>query len=211
LEVSIHESGESIIAGRSGQEHGGFLSLGFVSCHIHGPYGFWVFQEAAFAQDLEVVTDAQTRFWEDVREIIIVYSDRDTENGLKTKVAEMVELSMAMMGVRDDWRMDVDRQIGDLPISELLFKSNFCGGTESKDKIFTLLSQASDVETDMFEPDYRLGWDEICVCLTRYSISQSNTLDVLRCVGLSGRCRTLSSGILDWSVEQDSVPLKPYN
>lgn len=72
-------------------------------------------------------------------------------------------------------------------------KSKVGGATEPKDTMFALFSMASDVDTGMFEPDYPLGWDEICIRLTRHCISQSNTLGVLKCVGMSRRSRALPS------------------
>lgn len=59
---------------------------------------------------------------------------------------EDVEHSIAMMVSMDDWRGKAESRIFNLTLSELLSNTRFGGASDPKDKVFALLSLASDVD-----------------------------------------------------------------
>jgi hypothetical protein len=60
---------------------------------------------------------------------------------------------MAMVVVMSEWRDEVLNGTFNLLIAEIVHRSKFCGATEPKDRIFSLLSLASDVDVETFKPD----------------------------------------------------------
>lgn len=96
-----------------------------------------------------------------------------------------VELSMAMMVSMHDWRGKAESYTLNLTLSELMSTTRFCGASDPKDKVFALLSLASDVDLSVFEIDYGMSWREISLRLTQHTVSQSNTLDILHWKGIA--------------------------
>jgi Heterokaryon incompatibility protein (HET) len=166
----------------------------------------WILQEVVFGKDIKVLTGKINLPWGEVLELATSYINRDTKDPQNTPVSGDAELSMAMMTVMDEWRAAQN-----LPIADLVHRSKFCDATEPKDKIFALLSLASDVDIDTFKPDYRLTWPQICIKLARHAISQSNTLDVLRSVGLASKSHDLPSWVPEFSRLAQSIPLTPFS
>ena len=171
----------------------------------------WILQEVAYARDIVIKTGEQTIYWEDAQDWMSKYLDRASDYR-NTFVEEEVELNIGMMSVMDEWRSQIKANIFTLPFTALIDRSQYCGATEPKDKVFALLSLASDVND--FEIDYSWSEAKICSCLTRHLILQNNTLDILRCIGTRDRSSdsdTLPSWVPNLFGVTQCSPLLPYN
>lgn len=85
----------------------------------------WVLQEVAFARDITVLFQRDDKrivhtTWDEALDFGIGYLDRYKHDDRNTSVAEIVELSIAMMMAMDDWRGKVERDIFNLTLR------NFC-------------------------------------------------------------------------------------
>ena len=179
----------------------------------------WILQEIVYARRITVIVQnggesTRTRPWDEIIDLGIQYLYRDIHDNRNTPVEEHVELSMAMMVSMNGWRTKVESNVFSLTLSELMAVTKYCGAEEPKDKIFALLALASDVDISTFEIDYGHTWIDVCVRLTRHTISQSNTLDILRCIGLAGRTAVeipLPSWVPDLSSPALLLPIHPYD
>lgn len=179
----------------------------------------WVLQEIVYARDIIVVCqNDHTRIgyitWDEARDCAGGYLDRFRHDSRNTPVQEDVELSIAMMVSMDDWRGKLESDIFNLTLSELLSNTRFCGASDPKDKVFALLSLASDVDLSIFEIDYEMSWRDISVRLARHTISQSNALDILRWIGIpepSAQVDPLPSWVPDLSSPALLAPIYPYD
>lgn len=154
------------------------------------------------------------RIWNEALDFGIEYLDRLKHDDRNTPVGEDVELSIAMMLAMNDWRGKRESNMFSLTLSELLSNTRFCGASDPKDKVFALLALASDVDLNTFDIDYRMSWIDISMRLARHTISQSNTLDILRWIGLSRptpQADSLSSWAPDLSSPALLAPLYPYD
>lgn len=109
------------------------------------------------------------------------FIDRPSDDR-NTDVDESIELSMGMISLMDEWRHNIDIGSFSSPLTDVLYQSQFCGATEPKDKVFAMLSLASNVDND-FQINYEWSWAEISTRLTKHTIEDNRTLDILRCVG----------------------------
>ena len=171
----------------------------------------WVLQEVVYARNITIVCQHDDNMigcikWDDARDYGGLYLDRYKPDRRNTPVEEDVELSIAMMVSMDDWRGKVESNIFNLTLSKLLSNTRFCGASDPKDKVFALLSLASDVDLNAFRIDYSMSWRDISIGLTRHTISQSNTLDILRWIGISGNPTQMDS-LPSWVPDLSSPPL----
>ena len=172
----------------------------------------WILQEIAYARGIAIKTGGQTVDWEDAQDWATKYLSRASDDR-NTFVEEEAGLNIVMMSVMDEWRGQVQANLFGLRFTELLDRSQYCGSTEPKDKVFALLSLASDVDGN-FEIDYTWSEAEVCGCLTRYLIRHNNTLDILRCIGTRSRSSdsdTLPSWVPNLFGISQVSPLLPYN
>lgn len=141
----------------------------------------WILQEVAYARNIVLKTSRQTIYWDEVEQCVGSYHDR-VSDPRNTTVDDNTDLSMAMVSIMSDFRHSIDIKSLTVPLSNLLYQTQNCGATDPKDKVFALLSLTSDVKSD-FEINYEWSWSEISKRLTRHTIQESRTLDLLRCVG----------------------------
>ncbi|KAL8792517.1 MAG: hypothetical protein Q9195_004887 [Heterodermia aff. obscurata] len=172
----------------------------------------WILQEVAYARHIVLKTGKQTLYWDEVQECVGNYHSR-VSHPRNTRVDEPTGLSMAMVSIMSDFRHSIDMKSLTVPLSNILYQTQYCGATDPKDKIFALLSLANDVKSD-FEISYEWSWSEISKRLTRHMIQESRTLDLLRCVGT--RTTTLEGIVLpswvpDLSGQITASPLHRYN
>ena len=172
----------------------------------------WILQEIAYARDIVIKTGGQTVYWEDAQDWVTKYLDRASDDR-NTFVKEEVELNIGMMSVMDEWSGQVQANLFGLRFTELFDRSQYCGATEPKDKVFALLSLASDVDRN-FEIDYTWSEAKVCSCLTRHLIRHNNILDILGCIGTRSRSSdsdTLPSWVPNLFGISQGSPLLPYN
>ena len=163
----------------------------------------WILQEVAYARDVVFKTGKQTIYWDEVEDWVGKYLDR-VSDPRNTKVDDDTKVSMGMVSIMSDFRHSIDRDSSKVPLSNLLYQTQYCGATDPKDKIFALLSLTFDVKSD-FEISYEWPWPEISKRLTRHTIQESHTLDLLRCVGT--RTTTLEGDVLPSWVPDLSGPI----
>ena len=179
----------------------------------------WVLQEIMYAQAINIVCQRDENrtaciTWDEARDCGGAYLDRYKDDSRNTPVEEEVELSIAMLVSMDDWRGKIESNIFNLTLCELLSNTRFCGASDPKDKVFALLSLASDVDLNSFDIDYEMSWRDLSVHLARHTIAQSNTLDILRWIGIpqpSGQVDTLPSWVPNLSSPAMLAPLYPYD
>ena len=172
----------------------------------------WILQEVAYARDIVIKTVEQTVYWEDAQDWVSKYLNRASDDR-NTFVKEEVEANIGMMSVMEEWRHLVQANSFPLRFTELFDRSQFCGATEPKDKVFALLSLASDVGPN-FEIDYTWSEAQVCSSLTRYVIRHNNTLDIFGCIGTRSRSSDsdkLPSWVPNLFGISQSAPLYPYN
>ena len=172
----------------------------------------WILQEVAWARSIVFKTGKHTMHWDEVKECVDTYHDRisDPRN---TRVDDNTDLSMSMVSIMSEFRHSIDIESLTVPLSNILYQTQHCGATDSKDKIFALLSLTFDVKSD-FEINYEWSWSEISRRVTRHTIEGSRTLDLLRCVGT--RTTTLEGDVLpswvpDLSGQIVASPLHRYD
>ena len=188
---------------------------------FHHPWAMrvWVLQEVVYAQNITIVSQRDDNrvgyiTWDEALDFGAEYLDRYKHDNRNTPVDEDIELSIAMMIAMNDWRGKAESDIFNLTLAELLSNTRFCGASDPKDKVFALLALASDVDLDIFQIDYGMSWRNLSVCLARHTISQSNTLDILRWKGLSRptpQVDNLPSWVPDLSSPALLAPIYPYD
>ena len=172
----------------------------------------WILQEVAYARNIVIKTGEKTIYWEDARAWVDNYLDRASDDR-NTVVEEDVDLNISMMSVMDNWRSQMQANLFTLRFTDLFDRSQFCGATEPKDKVFALLSLAYDVDKD-FKIDYSWSEAKICSSLTRHLIQQNNALNILRCIGTRSRSSdpdTLPSWVPSLFGTSQCSPLLPYD
>ena len=179
----------------------------------------WVLQEVVYGRIISIIYQHDEKRtgcipWDEARDLGGRYLDRYKHDRRNTPVEDDVELSMAMMVSMHDWRGKAESYTLNLTLSELMSTTRFCGASDSKDRIFALLSLASDVDLSVFGIDYRMSWRDISLHLTQYTISQSNTLDILHWKGIAeptSQLDVLLSWVPDFSSPALLAPLNPYD
>ena len=149
----------------------------------------WVLQEVVHAHYITILfqLDDQSigyRPWDEVLDLGVDYRGRYKDDDRNTDVEENAEVSMAMT-VMDDWRGKVESNIFNSFPYDFLSSTRFCGTNDPKDRVFALLVLASDVDLNTFDIDYEMSWVDISVSLARHTVSQSNTLNILRWIEIS--------------------------
>ena len=175
----------------------------------------WILQEIAYAKTIIVKIGKKTTYWDEVLEWVGAFTDRASDDR-NTKVDEATELSMGMVLLMENWRHNIDIGRFSSPLAHVLYQAQWCGATEPKDRVFAMLSLASDIDND-FQINYEWSWAEISTRLTRHTIEDNNSLDMLRCVGTrtplstTEEERSTPSWIPNLSGSFQSSPLQRHN
>ncbi len=173
----------------------------------------WILQEIAYARYIVIRTENQTVYWEDAQQWARSYLDRVSDDR-NTVVEERVQMSIRMMSVMDEWRSQTRGRLFDLRLPEILDRTQHCGATEPKDKVFALLSLVSDVDETFFDIDYTWSEAKICTELTLHVMQQGDNYDILRCVGNRSRSAisdTMPSWAPDLFGDIQCSPLPSHN
>ena len=97
----------------------------------------WILQGVAFARNIVIRTEQKTVHWEEVQEWIGYYRAQAADDR-NTFVEQRVDLSISKTSVMDAWSAQIQESLFYLPLTVLLYQSQYCGATEAKDKVFAL-------------------------------------------------------------------------
>ena len=140
----------------------------------------WILQEIAYAERIIFQVGKKTTYWDEVLEWVGACTNRVSDDR-NTKIDEPTKLSMAMVLLMADWRHNIVIGRYSSSLANVLYQAQWCGATDPKDKVFAILSLASDIDND-FQINYEWSWAEISTRLTRHTIEDNRTLDMLRCI-----------------------------
>ena len=103
------------------------------------------------------------------------------------------------------------RQECDLFMQEILVESRDCKATDPRDKVFALLSIASDAEAPSLDPQYGLSVEEVYRATTAYLLCRCDRIDILYNAGYAKVRLDLPSWVQDWSYPRGIGGLAQYS
>lgn len=178
-----------------------YLPLSWLQ-HFNRPWFLrvWIIQEVAFAQKVQVIHGQQIIPWKDFatisKEYIVKRDVNDTSNypHFNGDLNNAMILPYFISTVHKRFR-----EKKPIPLLELLDLTIKFKATDSRDKIYALLSITTRDARQSLIPDYEILLSDVYINVARYFVMESKSLRFLRYAQPFHRDKELPSWVPDWS------------
>jgi hypothetical protein len=165
----------------------------------------WVIQEVAVATRAQVICGSQSSDWNALSNIFHVIRANGYEAFFGTTVFLLAAVTLTS-AVREG---GTGKEASAPSLLWLLETTQPLSSTEPSDRVFALLSMASDAEDSGVLIDYNLPCGTVYKNLAIHHLSKKRDLRCLSFSGNQGQESGLPSWVPDWSVNANIAPVRP--